>query len=181
MRFGPFEGEEQLLLGGAAPPVADPEAALAEGLGRFVAARGPTAVDDAAWWSGLPKTLVRAALARAQGLEPVLVGGEPMLVASDAAAGRRSGVRLVPGFDEWILGYRDRSHTASPAMLHAMVPGGNGVFKPVVLVDGRAVGTWRWPARQGRQPGEPLLQLVEDVPEATAASIHRAVAAWPDH
>ncbi|WP_405217062.1 winged helix DNA-binding domain-containing protein [Agrococcus sp. Ld7] len=178
VRFGPFDGEEQLLLGGGAPPVADPDAALTDALRRCVAARGPTAVEDVAWWSGLPKLLVRASLASAPGLEPVLVDGAPMLRASDAAAGARSGVRLIPGFDEWVLGYRDRSHTASARMLQAMVPGGNGVFKPVVLVDGRAVGTWRWPTG-GRQAREPQLQLVEPVTASTRASIHRAVEAWP--
>lgn len=178
VRFGPFDGDAQLLVGGDAPAVPDPEAALVDALRRFVAARGPVLADDAAWWTGLPKTLVRAALARAERLEPVLVAGEPMLVAEGAEAGRRTGVRLVPGFDEWVLGYRDRSHTASPAMLHAMVPGGNGVFKPAVLVDGRAVGVWRWPLGGGPR-STPVLELVEDLAPSTRASVERALADWP--
>ena len=78
----------------------DTFAALDEALRRFVAARGPIPADDAAWWTGLPKTLVRASLARARDLGTVLVAGEPMLVAAEAATGRRTGVRLVPGFDD---------------------------------------------------------------------------------
>lgn len=179
VRFGPFDGEAQLLIGGPPALVPDREAGLDAALVRFAAARGPMAADDAAWWTGPPKTLVRVALARSSELEPVTVDSEPMLVAADAAPGRRSGVRLLPGFDEWVLGYRDRSYTASPAMLQAMVPGGNGVFKPVVLVDGRAVGVWRWPPQQGARQAEPVLDLVEDVAPASRARIERALADWP--
>ncbi len=179
VRFGPFDGAAQLLLGGPPPAVGDPDAALVELLQRFVAARGPIPADDAAWWLGLPKTQVRAALAGATGLETVLVDGEPMLAAAAAEAGRRSGVTLVPGFDEWILGYRDRSLVATPRMLEAMVPGSNGVFKPVVLVDGRAVGTWRWPPAKGKQPPAPVLEVVEEVAPATRERIEAALARWP--
>lgn len=179
VRFGPFDGDAQLLVGGPPPAVPDTEAALVDLLRRFVAARGPIPADDAAWWTALPKTLVRAALASAAGLETLLVDGEPMLAAEDSARGRRSGVMLVPGFDEWILGYRDRSLVASPVMLQAMVPGGNGVFKPVVLVDGRVVGTWRWPVAKGKPTATPVLELVEPVAAATLASIERALERWP--
>ena len=179
VRFGPFAGDAQLLVGGPPPAVPDPEAALDDLLRRFVVARGPIPGDDAAWWTALPKTQTRASLARANGLEPVLVDGEPMLAAVDAAPGRRSGVMLVPGFDEWILGYRDRSLVASPAMLTSLVPGGNGVFRPAVLVDGRVVGTWRWPAAKGKQPAAPMLELVEPVAEATRRSIDVALERWP--
>ncbi|WP_206446026.1 winged helix DNA-binding domain-containing protein [Agrococcus sp. KRD186] len=193
VRFGPFDGEAQLLVGG--PPAAvsgaerlvdelvdaelvDAEAAFDDALRRFVLARGPVSADDAAWWLGLPKTLVRASLARARGLNRVLVGGTEMLIGEDAS-GSSSGVHLVPGFDEWILGYRDRSITAGPAMTQALVPGNNGVFKPAVLIDGRTVGTWRWPPQRGTRPVEPVLQIVEDVTASTRARIERALARWP--
>ncbi len=184
VRFGPFDGAAQLLVGGAAPAVPDPQAALDEALLRFALARAPVRPDDAAWWLGLPKRAIRASLERATGsdgsgaLERVLVGDEPMLVAAGSEPGRRAGVTLVPGFDEWLLGYQDRSLVASPAALAAIVPGGNGVFRPAVLVDGRVVGSWRWPAGAGRD-GQPLLELVEPVAAGTAAAIERALRRWP--
>ncbi|MEV7527746.1 winged helix DNA-binding domain-containing protein [Agrococcus sediminis] len=181
VRFGPFEDAEQLLVGGPPPAVPEPAAALDEALARWAAARGPARADDAAWWTGLPKRPVRAALERASDpdrgvLERVLVDGVEMLVAAGAAEARRSGAVLVPGFDEWLLGYGDRSLAVSAAAMQAIVPGGNGVFRPVVLVDGVAVGTWRLPAG-GR--GEPVLELVAPVPPRTLAAIEAALRRWP--
>jgi hypothetical protein len=48
-----------------------------------------------------------------------------------------------PGFDELVLGYKDRSLLLEPGQLDAVVPGGNGVFRPTLVRDGRVVGTWR--------------------------------------
>ncbi len=52
-------------------------------------------------------------------------------------------VHLLPGFDEMVLGYADRTATIPPDHAERIVPGNNGVFRPTVLVDGVAVGTWR--------------------------------------
>jgi hypothetical protein len=183
VRFGPFEGRDQLLIGGPRPVVPDPQAELDAALARMVAARGPIDTDDVAWWMGLPKVPVRASLERAGalggGLEPVRASGREMLVASDAAAGATTGVVLVPAFDEWILGYRDRALAASREVLAAVVPGGNGVFRPMVLVDGVAVGTWRIPAARSKAQPEPVLEIVERVSPAVRSRIDAALAAWP--
>jgi hypothetical protein len=191
VRFGPFEGRDQLLVGGPRPPVADPDRALDAALGRMVAARGPIDADDVAWWMGLPKTLVRASLERASALGPpigtaierVRAADREMLVAAGAPPGPETDVLLVPAFDEVLLGYRDRSLLATPDVLAAVVPGGNGVFRPMVLVDGVAVGTWRIPASRARArssaPVEPVLELVGPVPARLRSRIDRALAAWP--
>ncbi|MDR1635338.1 MAG: winged helix DNA-binding domain-containing protein [Bifidobacteriaceae bacterium] len=55
------------------------------------------------------------------------------------------GVRLLPAFDEHVLGYANRSAQLRPADEPLVVPGRNGVFKPTVTVDGVAVGTWSAP------------------------------------
>ena len=52
-------------------------------------------------------------------------------------------VHLLPGFDEYVLGYQDRSAVLAPEHSQAIVPGGNGVFRPTIVVDGAVVGTWR--------------------------------------
>ena len=177
--WGPFAGAQQQLVPSALPPVPDPEAGLTRIARRYFAAHGPATSDDFAWWTGLTKTDARAAIARADGLVAVSVAGEPMWVVEGALDGVRSGVLLMPGFDELVMGYRDRSLIASPAMMDALVPGSNGVFMPAVLVDGRAVGTWRWPPQRGKQAASPLLDLVEQVTPTTLARVERALEAWP--
>jgi hypothetical protein len=54
----------------------------------------------------------------------------------EGVPGQRS-VLLLPGFDEFVLGYTDRSLVLKPEYFNKIVPGGNGVFKK----------TW-WPAER---------------------------------
>jgi hypothetical protein len=44
-------------------------------------------------------------------------------------------VYLLPGFDEYLLGYRDRSAVLEPR--------DNGPFLPTIVINGRVVGTWK--------------------------------------
>lgn len=46
-------------------------------------------------------------------------------------------------FDEYLLGYRDRRAVLNPTYAGKVVPGGNGMFKPIIVIDGRVVGTWK--------------------------------------
>src|SRR5699024_2572894 len=86
---------------------------------------------------------------------------------------RASGITLVPGFDEWILGYADRSLVATPTGLDRLVPGGNGVFRPALLDDGRLIGTWR----TGAGGSQPPYELLDDLPAARHAELERVLAA----
>ncbi|MFT4084322.1 MAG: winged helix DNA-binding domain-containing protein [Nocardioides sp.] len=180
--WGAFEesGREQLLT--RTEPVVepvDPEAALAEVVGAYVAARGPVTEADLAWWTKLPVAVLRRARARVAEIETVSVAGEAAW-AIDPGTPASSGVTLVPGFDEWILGYGDRSLIAGPAALERLVPGGNGIFRPAVLLDGVVVGTWRAArAARGQSRTEPEVELVEQVSASARRSIARAAARWP--
>ena len=50
---------------------------------------------------------------------------------------------LLPGFDEYLLGYKDRSVMLAAEHANLIVPGGNGVFKPTIVAKGRVIGTWK--------------------------------------
>ncbi|MEE3917705.1 hypothetical protein V2I01_00080 [Micromonospora sp. BRA006-A] len=43
----------------------------------------------------------------------------------------------MPGFDEYLLGFKDRSLMLDPAHAAAVVPGNNGVFRSTVVRGGR--------------------------------------------
>jgi hypothetical protein len=189
VHWGPFAdgGTEQLLVRSDLRPPEDPDAALADVVRGFVAARGPVTEADLAWWTKLPKGVLRRAVAAVDDLVEVTVDGTPAWLAGEPPAGPAGpagavgsvGVTLVPAFDEWVLGYADRSLVATPAALAAMVPGGNGVFRPAVLVDGVVVGTWRRVRASRKEPEHLVADLVEPVTPATRRAVERALERWP--
>lgn len=132
------------------------EEGTAEWLLRYLRSHGPATERDFAWWSGIPLTETRAALAEIRHLLADLeFEGRRYWLAPDTAAlledvvpGRRS-LLLLPGFDEFILGYTDRSIPLHPHHADKIVPGGNGVFKKAIVAGGEVVGTWSAP-RAGR-------------------------------
>lgn len=122
-----------------------PDEALGELARRYFASHGPATVADLVRWSGLTVRDVRRGLDVAgAALTTIEVEGATYHLAPetlDAPAPAR-GVLLLPGFDEYLLGYRDRSAALAPEHSEAIVPGGNGMFKATILDDGVVVGTW---------------------------------------
>ncbi len=52
-------------------------------------------------------------------------------------------VYLLPGYDEYLLGYKDRNAVLKAEKAHLIVPGNNGVFMPIVVIDGQVAGIWK--------------------------------------
>lgn len=137
-------------------PVLPPEDAAAELARRYLAGYGPATPEDLATWSGLKVGEARAAWRRLEGrlLEVTVRGAPAWLLAEDAArldAVSPAGpiVRLVPGYDPYLLGYRRRDLAVDPEHARAVHPGG-GVLHSTILVDGRAAATWKTARRRGR-------------------------------
>lgn len=174
--------DEQMLELSTTPPPADPENALTGIVRAYIETRGPVTLADLAWWTKLPKAVLRRAASSIDDLVEVTVDGTPAWIvdtqprSDDGEMPTR--VCLVPGFDEWVLGYTDRSLIASPAALKALVPGGNGVFRPAILVDGIVVGTWKAPRGAGSRDTA-AVHLVESLSTDTARAVDDAIATWP--
>ncbi len=62
--------------------------------------------------------------------------------AAGSAAHDTSRIHLLPGFDEYVLGYKDRGDVLAAEHASKIVPGNNGIFMPALVVDGQVVGTW---------------------------------------
>jgi hypothetical protein len=127
--------------------VAPSEALRRFALGYF-RGHGPATLKDFAWWSKLTVADAKQGLAAARDeLVEVSSGGADYWMsalqhsASDAPS--TWGVHALPGFDEYLLGYRDRSDALPAEFANRIVPGGNGMFLPVIVSRGRVVGTWR--------------------------------------
>jgi hypothetical protein len=147
--LGPMRGAQQAVvlardwLGGAPPAsVAGPErdAALAELARRYLAGHGPATERDLAYWVGLPLRDARIGLQAIAG-ELALRDDGLVDLAAGAASARRTGARLLPVFDAYLLGWKDRSFAVSGEHVPKVYVG--GLIGPAVTVDGRVVGTWR--------------------------------------
>jgi hypothetical protein len=151
--LGPFVGKEQafVLLDGWAPPARPPlerDEAIAELALRYFTGHGPATEADFAWWANLTLADVRAAVKRVGNrLTTVTTGtttwyaGAETLDLERPLPGARA-VHALPGFDENLLGYADRSAALAAEHSRLIVPGNNGLFKASLVVGGRIVGTW---------------------------------------
>lgn len=113
---------------------------------RYFAGHGPATVADLAWWARLTIADVRRGIAAASdALCATSVDGATYWMTADspAAPRRRAEVLALPGFDEYLLGYSDRSRQLAPEHASRIVPGANGIFLPTIVAAGRVIGTWR--------------------------------------
>ncbi len=101
-------------------------------------------------------------------------------------AGAGTIVNLLPAFDAFVLGYADREYLVPEKWRKEVYHGGQTV--PVVLVNGRAAGVWRY-ERQGKKlainvhPFEPFDPVTRELVAAEAEDIGRffglpAALAW---
>lgn len=52
-------------------------------------------------------------------------------------------MQLLPGFDEYILGYTERDPVLDPSHACWVYSGLNLLFNPTIVIDGRIQGTWK--------------------------------------
>ncbi|MHB1615565.1 MAG: winged helix DNA-binding domain-containing protein, partial [Actinomycetes bacterium] len=124
--------------------------ALATVARRYFTSHGPAACEDFTRWTGLTAADARRGIAEA-GLATVRVEGremygDPVLLEASLARPRpvdADEVLALPGFDEYLLGYKDRSLMLAAEHQQVIVPGGNGVFQPTIVRGGRVVATWK--------------------------------------
>jgi Winged helix DNA-binding domain len=186
--LGPVRDGEQLVVLVAewapAPRRLDRDEALGKLATRYFRSHGPATAKDLARWTGLAASDVTVALAVARpaldrldvdGVEHLLDPRTPDLLG--ACRRRALGVFLLPGFDELLLGYGDRSAVLPVEFADRIVPGGNGMFRPTVVSGGRVVGTWRTVGRGSRRRVEAT--PFTSFPPRVAAAVPRLHAALP--
>ncbi len=160
--YGPVrDGEQCIVLVDewvAHPRRPEREEALGEWALRYFQSHGPGTIKDFAWWTKLAAADVKTGLAIAKSqLERIEVDGveyfmHPETTALlDSCLSHAKGVFLLPGFDEYMLGYQDRGAALPAEFAQRIVPGNNGMFQPIVIADGEVVGTWKRTGRGSKQ------------------------------
>jgi Winged helix DNA-binding domain len=154
--FGPKRGKEQtfVLLEEWLPETRSlpRDQALVELTRRYFTSHGPATLKDFAGWTGLTLTEARAGLEaiRSELTNETNEGIEYWWADTVPGTPNSTGVYLLPGFDEYILGYKDRRDVLTAEHAQRVVPGGNGVFLPTIVADGQVVGTWKRDLKQKR-------------------------------
>jgi hypothetical protein len=123
----------------------DREEALAEIARRYVTSRGPAQAHDLAWWSGLTVGDSRRALELASDdLGTETFRGKVFWTAREAPAAASIAsplVRLLPVYDEYFIGFRDRADFGDPDRLGP--DAASVLLNNIVVLDGMVVGGWR--------------------------------------
>jgi hypothetical protein len=112
---------------------------------RYFTSHGPATVQDFIWWSGLSITEGKKALELVKDLlASEKIGAETYWLPQSFVlpASKKKQVHLLPAFDEFIISYKDR--TASLLSEHfKQAVSQNGIFYPVIVLDGKVIGLWK--------------------------------------
>lgn len=116
---------------------------LAELAKRYFTSHGPATVKDFGWWSGLAVTEAQKAL---DFVKPHFVsekiGSETFFCSNASFEKTTNSMHLLPAFDEFLISYKDRR--ASLSLTHnSKAVSTNGIFRPVIIIDGQVVGIWK--------------------------------------
>ncbi len=154
-----------------------PQAALAEVLRRYLAAFGPATHREFAQWVAGSQFKAKDAEALLGSIAGELVevdveGREAWLLAGDAKRpASPEGIRLIPEYDAYVMGFRERRHLFSPEAVARTKAHGKGRLEGPgalswLLVGGVVAGTW-----SRKRAGKKVELRVESFAKLTRAQL----------
>lgn len=127
----------------AASPKRTREENLAALALRYFKSHGPATIKDFAWWSGLNQTDVKKGIAACgKSLICENINNIDYWMTESSFATPVLAVHTLPAFDEFMVGYSDRSPSVHPDTARMAILG-NGIFKPILVSNGEVTGTWK--------------------------------------
>lgn len=159
--------------------------ALIELARRFFRSHGPATMKDFAGWTNMPMRPCRTAVKElGDELTTVTIDdhGEQILATDSLAALEvplEREVLTLPGFDEYLLGFKQRELLADPDTMKAVIPGNNGMFRSTVVIAGETVAVWtrKQRAKQWAVTIEPTV-TARRFTKAVRAQIDEQLNAW---
>lgn len=147
--------------------------ALAELTRRYFTGHGPATVQDFVWWSGLTTAHARAGIemVRSELLSDV-IENQTYWFAQQAPPSQKLAqtAYLLPNYDEYIVGYTDRSAIFDTSHAPQLDARGNVLFQHTMVLDGRILGTWQRTFKKGAAiiTASPFIALSERERQAFA-------------
>lgn len=174
--FGPPQGQKVTFVHPedwlGAQPSFEPDAALRDVARRYLAAHGPATHSEFRQWftsrSFGPKA-AEALFAELDLVEVNVDGHAAHLLEDEKPMQRASSVRLLPEYDVYVMGFREREELVPSAVREQVAAHGKGRYEgpagtPFLLIDGLCAGIW------SRKKGAKKIELtVEPARKLTAA------------
>ncbi len=158
---GPMEGNKQTytLLEDWVPrrETLTREEALARLAKKYFTSHGPATLADFAWWSALPAADTREALESVKlDLSSFEFEEQEYWFAIDTVfpASHPETAFFLPSFDEFLISYKDRRATLAQESQNKAVSS-NGIFRPIMVLNGETIGIWKQSNKQGSVLIEP--------------------------
>lgn len=163
---GPMRGRQHAYVAvrdwlGAPPEPIGRDEALARLARRYLAGHAPADAADLAKWAGVPLRDARRGLGAVAG-ELVPYGAGLVRLAGPDRPAELPPPRLLGGYDEVLHGWVDREPVVGR---HRGIVTVNGLFRPIALVDGRAVAVW------GLADGTVTVRPLEPLDDAAWAAL----------
>lgn len=121
------------------------EEAISELTIRYFTSHAPATLKDFIWWSGLPTADARKGLEMNKStLNSREIEGQTYWMPNSLSIPKTEtdSLYLLPAFDEYMVSYKDRSAALDPDRSKDAVTG-NGIFKPIIVVNGEIAGIWK--------------------------------------
>jgi hypothetical protein len=111
---------------------------------RYFGSHGPATLQDFVWWSGLSVSDARKGLEMNKSNLLCETFESDTYWYKNSSAGEQPipEVLLLPAFDELLISYRDRKAIISDDNNKKAISS-NGIFRPIVVVNGKVCGIWR--------------------------------------
>ncbi|SDS56228.1 Winged helix DNA-binding domain-containing protein [Mucilaginibacter mallensis] len=118
--------------------------ALVKLMQKYFQSHGPATLQDFIAWSGLSITESRAEFEQIrETLTKIEWNDQSYWMTGNYPANNKSSssIDFLAGFDEYLLGYKDRSLILDAANTGKVILQ-NGIFKPIIIKNGKVIGTW---------------------------------------
>lgn len=152
--------------------------ALAQLTRRYFTSHGPATERDFMWWSGLTRADVRSGLEMVKsGLGQEAVDGKAYWFATSRppAQNTSQAAYLLPNYDEYVVGYTDRSAIFDPSHAEHLDARRNPLFQHTLVINGQIAGTWKRTLKKDAVVIEldPFAPLKKADHQALARAAHR--------
>jgi hypothetical protein len=121
------------------------EEALAKLALRYFESHGPATIYDFSWWSGFPATICKKIINAIElQLETITIDNQQYWLKKGLRDEEnfREGAHFLPAFDEILISYKTREASFNTEH-QSKVFTNNGIFKPIILENGKVIGIWK--------------------------------------